>query len=103
MYKTSAAYNAFVCHKRTLGTTLEVCLGESGGDCSTASLGREVGFSARRNIWILPGSPVIGIRDTTASGTTGNTVSHSAWRDTYVMMSHHQRWPMGFEGSVRLG
>lgn len=47
MYKTSAAYNAFVCHKRTLGTTLEVCLGESGGDCSTASLSREVGFSAR--------------------------------------------------------
>lgn len=27
MYKTSAVYNAFVCHKKTLGTKLEVCLG----------------------------------------------------------------------------
>lgn len=27
MYKTSAVYNAFVCHEKTLGTKLEVCLG----------------------------------------------------------------------------
>lgn len=114
MYKTSAVYNAFVCHKKTLGTKLEVCLG---GEEVIVPLHRS---SAARWTWSgkhldAPGfsfhrkerrSSVRKYQEIqTVFPQSGLDLQDCFQRLTGVMMSgsRDQRWPMGIAGSVRLG
>lgn len=69
MYKTSAVYNAFVCHKETLGTKLEVCLGgqEVIVPLHPSPAERSRSLLEVQNIWMLLGSPFIRTEDTAMS------------------------------------
>lgn len=57
MYKTSAVYNAFVSHKQTLGTKLEVCSGsqEVIVPLHRGSAERSTSLPDVQNIWMLLG------------------------------------------------
>lgn len=64
MYKTSAVYNAFVCHEETSGTKLEVWGGEEViVPLHHSSAARSTSLPEVRNIWMLLGSASMGMKD----------------------------------------